>query len=418
MVNGALGEQLAAPEIRGWEMARALSSRHQVTVSAEQPGEETRDGIRIVPRDRARIIREARSSDVVVAPRLPPYLFAALAGRTPLLVADLYNPFDLEHSELMGSSVLRKEIATAQVAQRLQLRFADVILCAVDAQRRRFIEDLRHIPPRRGREPAVEVVRFGITDDPPPSDRRPLRQRFPQIGPEDTVILWWGSIWRWFDADTAIRAVQRIAATRPDVKLVLTAGRSPRGDWPQLTATDAARSLASELGLLDKTVFFLDEWVSQGDRHHYLAEADIGLTLARDTPETSVAARGRYMDYLWAALPCVLGAGDELADRFADAGFALTVPAGDLDAATASLERLISDRGLRERARAAGQALAPEFRWSATVQPLLDRLAELEGRRPELARALPAVAPELGEYYIRRLSHKVALTLARGDVTG
>ena len=69
-------------------------------------------------------------------------------------------------------------------------------------------------------------------------------------------------------------------------------------------------------------MYFLDEWIEHAVRHGYLQEADVGLTLHRDTPEKEVAARGRYMDYLWARLPCVLGAGDELADRFAGQGFA------------------------------------------------------------------------------------------------
>lgn len=389
-------------------MACTLATRHDVTVATVGGKEEIREGIRIVPAVRAAIVREARRTDAVLAPRLPPYLFAALVGTTPLIVADLYNPFDAERSELMDSAVVRRQVATAQVGHRLQLRFADLILCAVDAQREALLDDLARVPARRGPEPPVEVVRFGIPDPPPSSDLRPLRKRFPQIGTEDVVVLWWGNVWRWFDADTAIRATAQIARRRPEVKLVLTAGRSPRGDWPQLTATDAARALAADLGLLDKTVFFLDEWVAQHDRHHYLAEADIGLTLARDTAETTVAARGRYMDYLWSALPCVLGAGDELADRFADAGFALTVPPGDLETAVSKLEALICDPRARERARQAGRALAPAYHWSATVQPLLERLEELGGLHPELARALPAVAPALTEYYARRLWQRVA----------
>jgi len=413
LVNGALGEQLAAPEIRGWEMARVLASRHHVTISASHPSE-VREGIRIVPSNRTTLVREARGCDVVVAPRMPAYLFGALAGHdAPLVVADLYNPFDAERSELLGSSTDRRDLATAHVGHRLQLRFADVILSAVEAQRRRLIEQLRELPPRPGRQPALEVVRFGISDDPPPSDRRPLREQFPAIRPDDIVILWWGNIWRWFDADLAIRAVAHIAQSRPDVRLVVTAGRSPRGDSPHLTATDAARALAVELGVLDKNVFFLDEWVAQKDRHDYLEEADIGLTLARDTPETTVAARGRYMDYLWAALPCVLGAGDELSERFSEAGFALTVPPADLNSAIACLEALISDPDARRRASKAGRALSAEFRWSVTVQPLLDRIDQLEGEEPALAHPWPLLAGELGEYYARRAWHKASLTVAQ-----
>ena len=51
------------------------------------------------------------------------------------------------------------------------------------------------------------VIGFGIPDPPPASGRRPLRERFPQIAEDDTVVLWWGSIWRWLDAATALAPI-------------------------------------------------------------------------------------------------------------------------------------------------------------------------------------------------------------------
>jgi glycosyltransferase involved in cell wall biosynthesis len=411
VVNGQIGERMAAPEIRGWEMARALARRHEVAVAAPGASGEMRDGVRLVSSGRRALVREARRSDVLIAPRVAPFLYAALAGSGTLAVADLYNPFDLEHAELLDRETIRRELEAGRVAYRLQLRFSDVLLCAVEAQRRRLAGELEGVPRRR--KPHLHVVPFGIGDDPPPSRRRPLRERFPQIGPDDTIVLWWGNIWRWFDAETAIRAVAQVAQQRPGLRLVITAGRWPRGDWPELEATEAARALAQRLGLLGRNVLFLDEWVAQSERHEFLSEADIGLTLARETPEREQAARGRYMDYLWASLPCVLGAGDELADRFAAAGFALTVEPGDVDGATRALETLIDDPRRREQARTARRAMAESFRWSAAVQPVLKSIDELAGARPERERALRGVLAELRAYYSRRLSHKAAVALGR-----
>ena len=401
VVYGPIAERMSAPEIRGWEMAKVLARRHDVTVAA--PGElhDGRDGIRMVASDRRTLLAEARRHDVLVVPRVPPYLFAGLAGSDTLIVADLYNPFEEEHAELTASRAIRREISLTRVANRMQLRNADVILCAVEPQRERLEAALDALGPIR-RRPPVEVVAFGLPEDPPPSSERPMRERFPQIGPDDVVVLWWGNVWRWFDAPTALQAFARVAARRGDVRLVFTAGKHPRRDWPVLDASDQARDLAAEMGLLGESVFFLDDWVPQEQRHHYLLEADIGLTLHRDTAETAVAARGRYMDYAWAGLPCVLGAGDVLADRFAEAGFATTVASGDVDAAVAALDRLVEDAGERERRRAASRPLADEFRWSATVQPLLRALDAAAGARASGAARRVALGRDLGEYYTRK----------------
>jgi glycosyltransferase involved in cell wall biosynthesis len=411
VVNGRIGDRMAAPEIRGWEMARALSVDHDITVAARAAMRERRDGVLLVDSGRRSLVREARRSDVVIAPRVPPYLFAALAGSQTQIVADLYNPFDLEHAELMGSGAIRRELEAARVSQGLQLRFSDVVLCAVEPQRRRLARELAQTSRRRSADP--RVVPFGIGDDPPAPTRQPIRARFPEIGRDDTVVLWWGNVWRWFDAETAIEAFGRLVPDRPQLRLVFTAGRSPRGSWPELERTEDARRRAQELGLLGRNIFFIDEWVTQSERHEYLQEADIGLTLARETPEKEQAARGRYMDYLWASLPCLLGAGDELADRFEEAGFALTAESGDLDAATEALARLVDDRDLRARAKAARGPLADLYRWPAAVRPLTETLAELAGARPERESARTALAGQLRAYYARKLAHRAALALAR-----
>jgi glycosyltransferase involved in cell wall biosynthesis len=411
VVNGRIGDRMAAPEIRGWEMARALSIEHDVTVAARGAAREHRDGVWLVGSERRSLVREARRSDVVIAPRVPPYLFAALAGSRTQIVADLYNPFDLEHAELTGRGAIRRELEAARVSHGLQLRFSDVVLCAVEPQRRRLARELAQTSRRRSADP--RIVPFGIGDDPPAPARRPIRACFPEIGPDDTVVLWWGNVWRWFDAETAIDAFARLVRNRPRLRLVFTAGRSPRGSWPELERTDEARARAQELGLLGRNVFFIEEWVTQSERHEYLQEADVGLTLARETPEKEQAARGRYMDYLWASLPCLLGAGDELADRFAEAGFALTAESGDVDGATEALARLVDDPELRAQAKAARQPLAELYRWPAAVRPLTDTLAELAGARPEHESAHTALAGQLRAYYARKLVHRAALALAR-----
>jgi glycosyltransferase involved in cell wall biosynthesis len=402
VVYGPIAERMSAPEIRGWEMAKVLSERHAVTVAA--PGElhDGRDGIRMVSSDRRTLLREARRHDVLIVPRVPPYLLGGLAASRTLVVADLYNPFEEEHAELTGSRAIRREIAATRVANRMQLRFADVLLCAVEPQRERLLAALDALGDGR-RRPPVETVAFGIPDDPPPSDRRPMRAAFPRIGADDVVILWWGNVWRWFDAPSALEAFRRLSGERSDVRLVFTAGRHPRRDWPVLEHTEQARALAGEMGLLGESVFFLEDWVPQEERHHYLLEADVGLTLHRATAETEVAARGRYMDYLWAELPCVLGGGgDPLADRFDAAGYALTVAPGDVDGAHAALRALVTDADERRRRSAAAAALKAEFRWQATVAPLVAALDGVAGERPaRLGRPL-ALARDLAEYYGRK----------------
>ena len=409
LIPGALGERMSAPEIRGWNMALELRQRHEVLIAAPAAEPGGRDGIPLIPSERRLIIRAARSADVVVAPRIPPYLYAALASRPTLLVADMYNPAEVEQADGGDGIESRMHLDLIRANDSLQLQFADIVLCAVQAQRRRIAAQIEDLAGVGGRRPVLRVVPFGIDNEPPPPrTQSPIRERFASIVQDDTVVLWWGNVWRWFDAATALHAFAEVSRDDPQAKLVLTGGRPPRGA-SKLDETEAARELARSLGLLGNSVFFLDDWIPHADRHEYLQEADVGLTLHRDTPEKEVAARGRYMDYLWARLPCVLGRGDELADRFAERGFASTVRPGDVVGAVAALRRLIGDPQARASAIAAAEPLIEAFRWSTAIAPLAEALDEVSGGSPVRSGGRGALAARLAQVYVRR----VALTAVR-----
>jgi glycosyltransferase involved in cell wall biosynthesis len=401
---------MSAPEVRGWNMALELRRRHEVLIAAPAPEPGDREGIPLIPSQRRLLTRAALSSDAVVAPSIPPYLYAALASRPTLLVADMYNPAEVEQAHAGDGIESRMHLDLIRAHDSLQLQFSDIVLCAVDAQRRRLAAQIEDLAGVGGRRPVLRIVPFGIDNEPPsPRTRSPIRERFESIAQDDTVVLWWGNVWRWFDAATALHAFAEVSRDDPRAKLVLTGGRPPRSEASRMDETEAARELARSLGLLGNSVFFMDDWIPHADRDEYLQEADVGLTLHRDTPEKEVAARGRYMDYLWARLPCVLGRGDELADRFAESGFATTVGPGDVTGAVAALRRLIGDPAARASASAAAEPLIEAFRWSAAVAPLAEALDEVSGARPLRSGGRGALAGRLAQFYFRR----VALTAAR-----
>jgi glycosyltransferase involved in cell wall biosynthesis len=391
LVYGNLGARVSGPEIRGLAVARNLARRHDVTVAIGDGEGDAGDGIRVVPATRRSLAREARRADVFMAPQVPPYVLAMKALRPLLTVSDQYDPVELEVAHMDGKQA-QTGVRAARAARRLQLRYADVVLCANDAQRAVLDEELSAV----GGGPAVAVVPFGLPPAPEPSDRRPLRELFPQIGETDKVVLWWGSVWRWLDAESAIRAV----AGLDGVRLVITAGK-PRSQATGLQATDSARDLARSLGVLGDKVLFVDSWIPYEERHHWLRDADLGLTLHGATAEAELAARSRYLDYLWAGLPCVLARGDELADRFASSGFATLVPPLDPDAVRSELARRLADADGLSRAREAGVRLAETMSWDAALRPLEHTLAAAPPARALRARASLGLLGAVGAEYVR-----------------
>jgi glycosyltransferase involved in cell wall biosynthesis len=397
LVPGELGEKLSGPEIRAVRLGQALAARHRVTLLAPGEGRSEYEGLAVVPFSRRRLVREARSNDVVLASTVPPFLLAAKRALGIRAVADQYDPVEIELGTLESGAARAR--ATARAARRLQLRGADLVLCGGERQRALLAAEAVEVV-GAAKAPRIEVVPFGI-DSPPaaePTGGHPLRGRFGEIAPSDKVVLWWGSLWRWLDAERAIRAIATLRESRPDVKLIFTAGRVPNDAAARHSALGEARALATDLGVLDRSVFFFDEWVPFAERAAYLRDADLGLTLHRDAEEAALAARARYMDYLWAGLPCVLGRGDETAADFERAGFARLVDPGSAEDAAAAILAALEPATLAA-AGTAGRHLAEALQWDRVAEPLLAGLDDLSAAdAPGGSRQLSGATA----YYARR----------------
>jgi glycosyltransferase involved in cell wall biosynthesis len=408
--TGSLGERLAGPEIRALQFANALRSDYEVTLMAQRAGPSERDGFPIVRWSRENLIREAIRNDVIVSPCMAPYLMMSKRLFDFVAISDKYDPYEVELVALENERHDR-ELRLHSLALTIDLRCADVVLCAAEQQRENLIAAAAKLDRRAGSAPLDPiVVPFGIPDPPAESDRRPLRDRFAQIGDDDTVVLWWGAVWKWLDAETPIRAFARLAQSHPNLKFVITAGAPPSANNQRFEAVNEVRGLARELGVLDRNVLFLDEWVPYEQRWDYLREADIGLTLHRFSAEAELAARSRYMDYLSAALPCILGRGDQTASEFEAAGFATLVDQPDPAGLAELITAFAADRTRLTAAAAAGRELAAARDMSTAAEKLRSVVtsATSTDRSRRFRGGGVTLAGTAGHYYAHKLADLAA----------
>lgn len=413
IMQGGAGGRLTGPEIRAWALAKALAEDHAVTVAVDDPAAATRDGLRLISNHRRELLGQARRHDAVIATAVAPYLLAALRYERTVTVSDQYDPVWLETGVLTQHPGIARQLRAQLMMRDAQVRYADVVVVAGSAQRSLLLDELDRVGDARPTRPRIVTVPFGVPDPPERPTGRPLRAAFPEIGRHDPVVLWWGKVWKWFDAETAIRAFARVVERRPDARLVITAGKSPKAEFDVSNQTRDARELSQSLGLLGRNAFFLDEWTPYDSRHEYLLDADVGLTLHGNTAEAPFAARARYMDYLWSALPCVLASGDETASTFGEAGFASLVAPGDVDGTARAILRLLEDPSSRKAAQAAAARLAEQYRWSAIVKPLARAIADAHAgpRRDPQRRLLRTVS----RYYMHRtVDHAAAIVRSAG----
>jgi glycosyltransferase involved in cell wall biosynthesis len=242
------------------------------------------------------------------------------------------------------------------------------------------------------------VAPFGISEQPPVQTRHGIKGTVPGIAETDTVILWGGGIYNWFDPLTLIRAVHKLSGTHPDLRLFFLGVKHPNPNVPEMEVSLQSRELAIELGLLDRIVFFNSGWVPYEERANYLLDADLGVSTHFEHLETAFSFRTRILDYLWASLPIVSTDGDTFADiiRLNDLG--IVVPPEDVEELARAVETVLYEPGVRSRTSANVAAFAEQMRWSRVLQPLVafcsspriaaDRLKEVVSPRNDRVRGL------------------------------
>ncbi len=390
-----VGETMAGLGIRCFELARALASGGAglpggAEVTIAHGGEErgVHGGVRTVPfRPHAPApVRELiAEADTVVAHPQWPLVDRWLRRSRARVVIDLYCPETLETLELAsGSGRLLRAQHTATTLDRLHaaLRTGHNFVCASESQRDLWLGAmlaLRLIGPERYDEDpsmreTIDLVPFGAPGETPPSHESPggPRETIAAVARDSELVLWNGGIWRWLDAESAIRAVAALAPSRPRLQLVFMGGAPSHPAAQQ--STREARALAAELGLLDSVVHFHDSWVPYAERGAWLAQADCALSAHADHLETRFAYRTRVLDCFWARLPIVCTGGDELAERIERERLGAVAPPGDVDALAAALAQVL-DAGRESYVDALARA-AEQSSWERVARPLARWVAQ------------------------------------------
>ncbi|MGC9040060.1 MAG: glycosyltransferase family 4 protein, partial [Roseiflexus sp.] len=393
--HDTVGQRMAGPGIRAWELARVLALHADVTLLAPQPIDLVAPGVRtghFILGNSASLVEYLRQADVILANGFLLESHPELADARQPLILDMYDPTVLENIELFRTASLpeRQDRARRDIALlNRQLTAGDLFLCATERQRDLYLGALmaagRITPDRVDADPLlhnlVTVVPFGLPATPPVRTGPGIRGVIPGIGETDPIILWNSGMWDWLDPLTLIHAMKQVVTAIPNARLVFLAGKHPGGAAP-MQMPDAARALASELDVLNRHVFFYEAWVPYADRANILLDATMAVTLHRQHLEMAYAAiRSRVLDYLWTGLPAVLSDGDPAAALARQHGFALVTPPENREAVAHAIITLLTDEAMRHELAAHARALAPQYTWNTVAQPIITFLASIPTSR-------------------------------------
>ncbi|TFD29216.1 glycosyltransferase [Cryobacterium lyxosi] len=386
ITGDSVGEKMAGPAIRAWNIAKLLSGEHDVRLLSMTRAESLDDSfeVGVISHHRpSSVMAHEHWADVIIVQGHALALFPALEKSTKVIVVDIYDPLHLEQLEQGRGKVLdlwNKQVNDATEALNHQLLIGDFFMCASDRQRHFWLGQLAGL----GRinaytysrdselDSLIAVAPFGMSSTDPVKTSPAIRGVVPGIGIDDKVIVWGGGIYNWFDPGILIRAVADLSVTHPDVRLFFMGVKHPNPDVPEMEAVSEARVLAEQLGMTNKHVFFNESWVPYDERQNYLLEADLGVSTHFQHVETTFSFRTRILDYLWAGLPIVTTGGDSFGDLVEKEELGASIPERDQGALVAAIETYLYDTEAIDAARANVARVRQDFIWERAMAPLLE----------------------------------------------
>lgn len=386
ITGDSVGEKMAGPAIRAWNIAKLLSGEHDVRLLSMTRAESLDDAfeVGVISHHRpSSVMAHEHWADVIIVQGHALALFPALENSTKVMVVDIYDPLHLEQLEQGRGKVLdmwNKQVTDATDALNHQLLIGDFFLCASDRQRHFWLGQLAGL----GRinaytysrdselDSLIAVAPFGMSSTDPVQTNPAMRGVVPGIGVDDKVIVWGGGIYNWFDPGILIRAVAELSVTHPDVRLFFMGVKHPNPDVPEMEAVSEARVLSEQLGMTNKHVFFNESWVPYEERQNYLLDADLGVSTHFQHVETTFSFRTRILDYLWAGLPIVTTGGDSFGDLVEKENLGASIAERDQGSLVAAIETYLYDEDAIGAARANVARVRQDFIWERAMAPLLE----------------------------------------------
>lgn len=416
-----IGSKMAGPGIRYHFMAEYLSSDFDVCVGffepTNLPDSKFKKSYTVRSIDAFEFENDFKDFDYIIALWLSDSMMNYCNINNMVVIFDIYAPVPVENlaSQLFSS---RKNTAdkdrdyrSSLVMYQKFLENGDLFLYSNYRQRDFWMGyifgALQIFPSLYNDRPMYDrfiEAPMGIDDKVKPRHTKDvLRGTVGTITKKDIVILWTGGIWDWFDGVTPIDAMSIIEKSgRKDIKLVFLGTQHPNESIPEMAEVSHARKAASDSGLLDKSVFFLDGWVSYEDRVNYLLEADLAIYCHKPSIETEFSHRTRVLDHFFASLPTIGTKGDYLGDIIEENNMGIMVnPQNSQELADAILRA--SSPEMLKTFKKSVQKHRKEFGWSTTLNPLRNYLLS----NPTKIERLPNVNAPLSKKVFEKLKKKI-----------
>lgn len=393
--NDKVGETMAGPGIRYFQLAKSLSNHFKTILcvpdSCDLPKQKKFEILKYDSRHSSKSLSEALvkiKPEFILAQSLRPPFLRMIKKMGIGFIADLYDPLVIETLEYTKQESTPSQNNTYNFnydTLALQIHSADHILCASEVQRNFYfgiLSSQKLITPKNysalgNFSGKISLLPFGLEADEPELDNPDiLEETFPFIKKTDKIVYWGGGIWNWFDPLTVIKAIEILSKKRDDIKLFFLGTRHPNPKIKEMSAVTESVQYCEKNDLLDKFVFFNLGWTPYNKRANYLLRSSVGISTHFDTLETRFSFRTRILDYIWAKLPIVTTTGDAFASMVSDKKLGAVVQFQDHKSLALAIENIVDNTATTKQMINNLEEARKHFVWDNLVLNLVDLISK------------------------------------------
>ncbi|HEX9153661.1 MAG TPA: glycosyltransferase [Candidatus Saccharimonadales bacterium] len=380
-----VGKNMAGPGMRYTHVAEVLSKKFDVTLAVLTEANKGSDEIVVIDPSEDGYQKYFDGTDYIFAQWLSDPMIDYAKSKGKLIAFDLYAPVPIEYlASLEFSSEAVKsekddEFNVIIAMYNHYFEMGDVFTCSNERQRdfwTGYITANGIFKPSNFKQRQtldnLLICPMGTSVGPIPKKMR-LRNSIKGINKDDFVMVWTGGIWDWFDGRLVVDAMARV--NDPTIKLVFLGNKHPNSIYKKETAeTTATRKRAAELGLTNKTIFFLDGWIPYNERAAYFMDSDAAIYADRKSLETRFSHRTRVLDHFWMEIPTICTEGDYMSEAIAKNELGVVVKERTPEAFANAILSLKSDPKRYKQIKQNLHQHKKDFTWEKTLQPLVDFL--------------------------------------------
>lgn len=399
------GEKMAAPGIRAWEIAKCLAKHFKVILAVPDysEGDTTSPFYENLPfelmfysvKTPSPIIKTAQQSRILLIQGYVLSKFPKLKSLSSYLICDMWVPYPLENLFTLKLMVQNQKDRNALHLNNLkvyndQVLFGDHFLLACERQRDMLtglLLGLNRINPEivessPNLDELMSIVHIGLTQENEKKGKeKAIRTAYPQIKESDVLFFWGGVVSAWYDPNTLLHAFKEATKENQNIKLFFIAKKHPNPLVPELDMVIQAEKTAEKLNLLNRYVFFHENWVEYKKRSSFFQDADVGISIHKTHLETRFSFRTRILDYLKFDLPIICTEGDFFGELVEREKIGFKVGSEKPEELKKAILTLAENTALRKRIKGRIGKIKKQFYWEETTRPLIEHCRDvLAGR--------------------------------------